>query len=117
MMFAQRPNYAGFQICLRAGLWHLAAPEFSAYMQPMSKGALFVVIVLVAILAVVLYSTANIWMSIGGGPGMNGNGVAALVIGGIGTLVLGGGLMALVFYSSRRGYDDAADFHHDPEDP
>ena len=86
-------------------------------MQPMSKGALFIVIVLVAILAAVLYSTANIWLSIGGGSGMNGNGVAALVIGGIGTLVLGAGLMALVFFSSRRGYDDAADFRHDPEDP
>jgi len=73
--------------------------------------------VLVALLAAVLYSTASMWTSIGGGTGMNGNGVAALVLGGIGTLALGGGLMALVFYSSRRGYDDAADFKRDPKDP
>jgi hypothetical protein len=46
---------------------------------------------------------------------MNGNGVAALIIGGIGSLVLGGGLMALVFFSSRRGYDDAADLKTRPD--
>jgi hypothetical protein len=96
---------------------HLVAAGDSAYIQPMSKGALFIVIVLAAILAAVLYSTAHIWTSIGGGSGMNGNGVAALVIGGIGTLLLGGGLMALVFFSSRRGYDDAADFRHDADKP
>jgi hypothetical protein len=57
-------------------------------------------------------------MSIGsGGPGMNANGMTALILGGIGTLALGGGLMALVFYSSRRGYDDAVDFKRDPNDP
>ncbi|HTJ65281.1 MAG TPA: hypothetical protein VL899_15885 [Alphaproteobacteria bacterium] len=91
------------------------AATVRAYIQSMSKGALFIVIVLAAILAAVLYSTANVWMSIGGGAGMNGNGVAALIIGGIGTLLLGGGLMALVFFSSRRGYDDAADFRHDSD--
>jgi hypothetical protein len=43
---------------------------------------------------------------------MNHNGVTALIIGGIGSLALGGGLMALVFFSARRGYDDAADLKH-----
>jgi hypothetical protein len=37
------------------------------------------------------------------------------VIGGIGSLILGGGLMALVFFSSRRGYDDAADLKSRPD--
>ena len=47
-----------------------------------------------------------------GGQAMTGNGVAALIIGAVATLLVGGGLMALVFVSSRRGYDDAADFKH-----
>jgi len=32
----------------------------------------------------------------------------AIVLCALGTLVIGGGLMALVFYSSRHGYDDEA---------
>jgi hypothetical protein len=86
-------------------------------MNAMSKKALFIVAALVVILVAAIYSTAHMWTSIGSdGQPMNGNGVAALVIGGIGSLVLGGGLMALVFFSSRRGYDDAADFKRDPKD-
>ena len=46
---------------------------------------------------------------------IGGQGTAALVIGAIGSLVLGGGLMALVFLSSRRGYDDAAELRVDPK--
>ena len=55
-----------------------------------------------------LYVSYWMWTSVGGDSGMNGNGVAALILGGIGTVALGGGLMALMFYSSRRGYDEAA---------
>ncbi len=84
----------------------------------MSKKSLFVVVILALILAAAVYLTSSMWTSIGsGGPGMNANGVIALILGGIGTLALGGGLMALVFYSSRRGYDDAADFRRDPNEP
>lgn len=39
---------------------------------------------------------------------MSVHGWIAMGIGVVVTLVLGGGLMALVFFSSRRGYDDAA---------
>ena len=39
---------------------------------------------------------------------MSTNGYIALVLGTIGTLALGGGLMTLLFYSQRHGYDDAA---------
>jgi hypothetical protein len=45
------------------------------------------------------------WRSIGDG-GMDGHGVAALVIGVVGSLALGGGLMALLFFSARHGYDE-----------
>jgi hypothetical protein len=34
------------------------------------------------------------------------HGLLAIVLGALGTLALGGGLMFLVFYSNRRGYDD-----------
>lgn len=37
------------------------------------------------------------------------NGMIALGIGVVFTFLLGAGLMALVFYSARRGYDDIAD--------
>jgi hypothetical protein len=36
-------------------------------------------------------------------------GLIALVLGSLGTLALGGGLMFLLFYSARHGYDDAVD--------
>jgi uncharacterized membrane-anchored protein len=35
-------------------------------------------------------------------------GMVSLVLGGLATFALGVGLMALVFYSNRQGYDDAA---------
>jgi hypothetical protein len=38
---------------------------------------------------------------------MSGGGTIAMIFGGLFTIVLGGGLMGLIFYSSRRGYDDA----------
>jgi hypothetical protein len=99
---------------------HLVAGARQAYMRDMSRKALFVVVFLAVILIAAIYLTTHMWTSIdstSGGGSMNGNGVAALVIGGIGSLVLGGGLMALVFFSSRRGYDDAADFKRDSTDP
>ncbi len=39
---------------------------------------------------------------------MSGHGWAAMALGIVFSLALGGGLMALVFFSARRGYDDAA---------
>jgi len=35
-------------------------------------------------------------------------GMISLVLGGLATFALGAGLMTLVFYSNRQGYDDAA---------
>jgi hypothetical protein len=75
-----------------------------------------VLLVLAGLLAAAIYLAWREWTSVGGGEGMSGHGVAALVIGAIGSLVLGGGLMALVFLSSRRGYDDAADLHSRPDE-
>ena len=79
------------------------------------RRSLWIIVPLLAFLAAAVYLSLSMWTSLGGeGSAMNGNGIAALIIGGIGTLVIGGGLMALVFYSARRGYDDAADFHSRP---
>ena len=75
-----------------------------------------ILLFLVALLGAAGFLAYREWMATEGGPAMSGHGVAALIIGAVGSLVLGGGLMALVFLSSRRGYDDAADFHADPED-
>jgi hypothetical protein len=83
----------------------------------MERKSVILIVTLVALLVVAVGFSYHVWTSVGaggdqGGEAMSGNGMAALILGGIGTLVLGGGLMALVFYSSRRGYDDAADFKH-----
>jgi hypothetical protein len=45
---------------------------------------------------------------------MSLHGVIALTLGAVATFALGAGLMALVFFSNRRGYDDRA---HRPDDP
>jgi hypothetical protein len=47
------------------------------------------------------------WQSLGDVE-MDATGYIALVAGVIGTVALGGGLMTLLFYSQRHGYDDAA---------
>lgn len=43
---------------------------------------------------------------------MSGHGYIAMTIGIVMSLVVGIALMGLVFYSSRKGYDDAANHHH-----
>jgi len=83
----------------------------------MNSKTIILIVALVVMLGAATAFSWHVWTSVGadasdGGQAMSGNGMAALIIGGIGTLALGGGLMALVFYSSRRGYDDAADLKH-----
>jgi hypothetical protein len=65
--------------------------------------------VLVALLAAALVFGIVGWNLDGADVTISAHGILALVLGGIGTLALGGGLMFLVFYSNRRGYDDAVD--------
>lgn len=64
---------------------------------------------LVAIAAVVVLALVGIgiytWQSLGN-VAMDANGYVALVLGVLGTVALGCGLMALVFFSHRYGYDD-----------
>lgn len=61
----------------------------------------------VAIVAVIIIasSTAGIWRSIGASQ-ITLAGWLAMALGVLFSLALGIGLMALVFFSNRRGYDD-----------
>jgi hypothetical protein len=56
-------------------------------------------------LAVSLSLAAYLWWDIGEVE-MGIHGLIAMVLGALLSLLLGGGLMALVFYSHKRGYDD-----------
>lgn len=60
-----------------------------------------------ALLATAIAVSARTWWRIGDVE-MSIQGVAALVLGALFSLLLGGGLMALMFYSSRHGHDEAA---------
>jgi len=65
-------------------------------------------ILVAAVLALAASSVAVwAWISLGEVT-MSTGGYLALVLGGIATMGLGVGLMALVFYSNRKGYDEAA---------
>ncbi len=85
-----------------AGLW-------TGHICLMPNRFLIVALTLAIILAVAAFASYRMWNGISDGLGMDGHGFAALIIGAVGSLVLGGGLMALVFFSSRRGYDERVD--------
>jgi TRAP-type C4-dicarboxylate transport system permease small subunit len=61
----------------------------------------------VAALAIVGFLSLRSWISLGD-VDISTNGWIAIILGVVVTLAVGGGLMALVFYSSRKHYDDAS---------
>lgn len=61
--------------------------------------------VLGGILAVSVWGAVVTWNSLEGAS-MSGHGIFAMILGLIFSLALGVGLMMLVFYSARAGYDD-----------
>jgi len=71
--------------------------------KPLGPGGWFVAVVLVLILA------ASIWFAFYGWNLTEGevsrSGMIALILGIVLSMILGGGLMALVFWSNRKGYD------------
>ena len=67
----------------------------------------FVIAALMALLVASLYYAYGIWTALGAAD-MPGWMYAARGGGVLFSLIVGGGLMALVFYSSRAGYDDEA---------
>jgi hypothetical protein len=61
---------------------------------------------LLALVAAALVLTAGGWARLVGIE-MSTAGIVAMILGSLLTLALGGGLMFLVFYSARKGYDEA----------
>jgi hypothetical protein len=81
-----------------------------------SIGAIALIAPVLAILAASVWLAARTWLSSAGSP-MSTNGYVAMALGIIFSTVLGCGLMALLFYSSRHGYDDIRyDEPHRPDD-
>jgi len=69
------------------------------------KSTWIAVVLAIAVLAIVIAVIASAWSGLGD-TGMSAGGWAALVLGVVVTLALGIGLMALVFISNRRGFDE-----------
>lgn len=72
-----------------------------------SAGAIAIVVAMLIVAIVVTISIGN-WNFVGNS-GIDLNGWIALILGVVVTLVVGIGLMALVFISNRRGYDEPPD--------
>jgi hypothetical protein len=77
----------------------------------MRKAAL--ILPLFLILAASVWWAVSLWMSVEGPP-MPLSGHIAMWVGIVFSLVIGCGLMALMFFSSRHGYDERARGQHDP---
>jgi len=88
-------------------------PMFAA----MTKaGPIALVVVLLGLLAAALWLAAHTWIAAAASP-MPASAYVFMTLGVVLSLAVGIGLMALVFYSNRAGYDDAAgDFTPPPED-
>jgi hypothetical protein len=72
-----------------------------------AKRLLLVALPLFALLALSIWFAAAAWTRLGGDE-IPLYGYVAIASGVLFSLLVGGGLMALVFYSSRHGYDDSA---------
>jgi hypothetical protein len=68
---------------------------------------LAVIVPLFVILAAAVWWAATLWNSVEGPP-MPAGGYVAMWAGVVFSLVIGCGLMVLMFYSSRHGYDERA---------
>jgi hypothetical protein len=70
-----------------------------------TMGKVLLVVSLLALLVLSVWFAAEAWTHIGG-DAIPGYGYVAIAGGVLISLLVGGGLMALVFYSNRHGYDD-----------
>ena len=78
------------------------------------KKLILLLVILTLILAASIWGASRLWLS-SEDVELGFHGYTALILGGTASLLLGGGLMALVFFSSRRGFDDKV-FSADDED-
>jgi fatty acid desaturase len=79
--------------------------------QKLGAGTIVLVAALLAIMVAALWFAASAWTEVSGPP-MPPVAYAAMIMGVVLSLVVGCGLMALLFYSSRHGYDE----QHPPDD-
>ena len=88
-------------------------------MRNLSRGQILIIVVLVAILVLTIVGGVSAWNASNGGgdAAMSVHGWIALVLGTLFSLLIGCGLMALMFFSSRSGYDEQADPFRDKRDP
>jgi hypothetical protein len=70
-------------------------------------GTVAIAAVLLGLLAASVWFAAHSWTSVEGPP-MPASGYIAMTLGVVFSILIGSGLMALVFYSNRYGYDDEA---------
>jgi hypothetical protein len=82
-----------------------APPYLKAMPRLSTLATIALVVVLFAILAAAGWFAARAFISLQGPP-MPVEGYIAMTLGIVFSLVVGCGLMALVFYSSRHGYDE-----------
>jgi hypothetical protein len=75
-----------------------------------------IILPLIALLAVAVWFAIYTWKSIEGPP-LPAGGYVAMWLGIIFSILVGCGLMALVFYSSRRGYDAPPRYEAPDEGP
>lgn len=80
-------------------------------MRSFNPGQVLLVAALLVMLALAAFGIHWAWNATNGvdDVAMDENGWIALGLGSLFSLVIGCGLMALMFYSSRRGYDESAD--------
>lgn len=81
----------------------------------MKKGVLLLVVVLAGLLAFAAWGFVAAWR-LGGSSQISVHGYIAMGLAAVFTLLLGGGLMWLAFYSARRGYDEGAGAADDEAD-
>lgn len=71
-------------------------------------------IILLGLLAISALAAASIWGGMSN-ISLGAHGWVALGLGVVFSMVIGGGLMALAFYSSRHGYDESASNTHEDD--
>ena len=79
-----------------------------ATMQRIGVGQIVILAVLILLLILTGIWAVSVWNASNDVP-MDKHGWIALGLGTFFSIVIGGGLMALMFFSHRSGYDDAAD--------
>lgn len=76
----------------------------------------FLIAPLIVLLAIVVWFAGIAWSRFGGGEPMPAIGYFAIAGGVLFSLLVGGGLMGLVFYSNRHGYDEQPGRHSTLDD-